>query len=93
MKILRKKYKILKWKYGINKPKPKIAAINISSNDDKESLPIFVLKVKLLTLAIRKIDISIIGANIYYTACKLKKAQVFTISIKDLEYQVEKKFK
>lgn len=32
-----------------------------------------------------------ISANAYHKTCKLKKAQVFTIFIKDLKYQAEKK--
>ena len=38
-------------------------------------------------------DIIIIGADEYYLGCQLKKAQVFAISIKDLEFQAEKKAK
>ena len=32
-----------------------------------------------------------IGTNVYRTACKLKGAQVFIFSMRDLEYQAEKK--
>ena len=31
-----------------------------------------------------------IGADTYCAACKLERAQVFTVSIKDLEYQAKK---
>ena len=34
-----------------------------------------------------------IGADAYRTACKLKGAQVFAVSIRDLEYQAEKEAK
>ena len=36
-------------------------------------------------------DVAIIGTNTYCLACQLKRAQVFTISIKNLEFQAEKK--
>ena len=32
-----------------------------------------------------------IGADAYYAACWLKRAQVFIVSIKDIQYQAEKK--
>lgn len=34
-----------------------------------------------------------IDTDSYYATCRLKKAQFFVISIKDLEYQVEKEAK
>lgn len=34
-----------------------------------------------------------IGADTYRIACKLKKAQVFAVSIRDLKYQAEKEAK
>lgn len=34
-----------------------------------------------------------IDVNTYYVTCKLKEAQVFTISMKNLEFQVAKKAK
>ena len=34
--------------------------------------------------------IAIIDANAYYLACYLKKAQIFAISIRDLEFQSKK---
>ena len=39
----------------------------------------------------KKVDIVIIGADTYYLACRLKRAQVFAMSIRNLEYQAEKK--
>lgn len=33
---------------------------------------------------------AIIGANTYCTTFRIKKSQIFALSIKDLEYQVEK---
>ena len=45
------------------------------------------------TLGTKKVDVAMIGANAYRAACKLKKAQVFAVSMKDLEYQAEKEAK
>ena len=36
-------------------------------------------------------DIAMISADAYCLACQLKSAQVFAISIRDLEFQAEKK--
>lgn len=37
------------------------------------------------------IEIAMISANIYYIICFFKKAQALAISIRDIQYQVEKK--
>lgn len=39
----------------------------------------------------KNIDIAKINTDTYCAACCLKKTQVFTISIRDIEYQVDKK--
>lgn len=39
------------------------------------------------------INIAIINVNAYYLICKLKKAQIFIIFIKDLKFQAAKKVK
>lgn len=36
-------------------------------------------------------DIAMISAHAYYAACVLKRAQVFVISLQDIQYQAEKK--
>ncbi len=41
-------------------------------------------------LSTKKVDIAIIGVDAYCTACRLKRAQVFAVSMRDLEYQAEK---
>lgn len=38
----------------------------------------------------QNINIVIIGVNIYCVACCLKRAQIFVISIKNIQYQVKK---
>ncbi len=40
-------------------------------------------------LSTKKVDVAMIGADTYRTACKLKEAQVFAVSMRDLEYQAE----
>ena len=39
------------------------------------------------------LDVVMIGANTYCTACKLKEAHVFALFLKDLEFQVAKEVK
>lgn len=36
-------------------------------------------------------DVAIIGADSYYATCKLKRAQFFVVSMRDLEYHKEKR--
>lgn len=64
--------------------------ISILDKSRKNSLPISTLKIKVSTLAIKQIDVTIISADTYCTTCRLKKAQVFAISIRNLKYQVER---
>ena len=52
---------------------------------------VFIITIKKSSFKTQDINIVIISANIYYTTCYLKKAQVFAISIKDIQYQVKKK--
>lgn len=75
----------------MTKLKYKIIIISILDNFEKESLSILIQKTKVLILDIKKIDIAIIGANAYRTNYKLKRAQIFAIFIKNLEYQAKKK--
>ena len=72
-----------KQKTNISKQNSKTVVINNFENLGKKKLsisklaPIFGKNVK---------NIVIIGANAYCLACQLKKTQVFTISIKNLEF-------
>ena len=38
----------------------------------------------------KDIDIAMIGADAYCAACRLKRAQVFAVSMRDIQYQAEK---
>lgn len=53
-------------------------------NTDKKELPVSILATKTSQLKVKNIDIVMIGANTYYVACRLKKAQVFIISIRNI---------
>ena len=44
-------------------------------------------------LGTKEINIAMIGTDAYCATCRLKRAQVFTISMRDLEYQAEKETK
>ena len=57
---------------------------------DKKELPVPILATKTSEPKTKDIDIAIIGADAYRAACRLKGAQVFAISMKDIQYQAEK---
>lgn len=54
-------------------------------------MPILIPKRKLLTFTTKEINISIIDANAYYVIYKLKKAQIFFVFMRNLEYPAKKK--
>lgn len=68
----------------------KIIIISILNNFRKKNQPILILETKLSIFGTKKTVITIIDTNTYQTTYKLNEAQVFAISIRDLEYQVEK---
>ena len=49
---------------------------------------ILILKVEVSILIIKNVDVAMIDININCITCKWKKAQIFVILIKDLEYQI-----
>ena len=59
-------------------------------NSDKKELPVLIPSTKTSKPNVKNINIAIIGADAYYAACHLKGAQVFTVSMKDIQYQAEK---
>ena len=59
-------------------------------SSDKQKLPVPILATKKSDLKAKDIDIAIIGADAYCVACRLKRAQIFALSMKDIQYQVEK---
>lgn len=58
----------------MNKSKSKTVFNSILDHFGKEKLIILLPKAKVLTLAIKKVDITIIGTNGYWSACKSKRA-------------------
>ena len=71
----------------MGKQNSKTIVINIFGNSGKEELPTSILAP---TFGKDVEDIAMIGADAYCLACQLKGAQVFAISIRDLEFQAEK---
>ena len=59
-------------------------------SSDKKELPVPILATKELDPKAQDIDIAMIGVDAYCVACRLKRAQVFALSMKDIQYQAEK---
>lgn len=57
----------------------------------KDVLPILILEIRISSFANKQINMGIIVVDTYYMTYRLKRAQVFVISMRDLKYQVEKK--
>ncbi len=75
----------------MDKSKLKIVIISTLNYFKEEKLSILILEAKVLIPIIKKVNIAIINLNAYYISFKLKKTQIFTIFIRDLKYQSEKK--
>lgn len=80
-----------KQKLNIDKLKSKKIFTSNLDNFEQEELPILIPEAKISTLAIKKVDITIIDADAYYVAYKLKRAWIFAISTRNLEYHAKKK--
>ena len=78
---------ISKQKLSGDNQKPKIVAISSMDNLGKKDLPI---SIPIPVLDKSVVDVAMIGADAYCTTCKLKEAQVFALSLRDLEFQVAK---
>lgn len=87
-----------KKKRQINKSKQKISIREIKARKiiisslnsfDKKKLPISILAIKKLNFKAKNANITMVKANQYYIVCYLKKAQVFAISIKNIQYQAK----
>ena len=66
------------------------ATISSLGSFDKKELPVPIPATKTSEPKTKDIDIAMIGADAYRTACRLKGAQVFAVSMKDIQYQAEK---
>lgn len=64
----------------------KIIVISILNNSKKKGLPILIPETKISILNTKEVYVVIIDADTYRTTCKLKKARVFAISMRNLEY-------
>ena len=91
-----------KKKKQINKSKQKInirvtssrkATISSLESSNKKELPVSILISKILKSKAKNNDIAMIGIDTYCVAYCLKKAQIFVISIKDIQYQAKKEAK
>ena len=59
-------------------------------SSDKKELPVPISTIKISEPKAKDIDIAMIGADAYRAACHLKGAQVFAVSMRDIQYQAEK---
>ena len=79
-----------KRKASIRKTSPRKATISSLESSDKKELPVPILTTKTSKPKAKDIDIAMIGANAYRVAYRLKGAQVFAVSMRDIQYQAEK---
>ena len=67
------------------------ATINSLESSDKKELPVPIPTTKISKPKAKDIDIAMIGADAYCAAYYLKKAQVFALPMRDIQYQAKKK--
>ena len=79
-----------KRKASIEKSSSRKATINSLESSDKKELPVPIPITKTSEPKAKDIDIGMIGADVYCTVCHLKRAQVFVVSMRDIQYQAEK---
>lgn len=75
-----------KQKVSIDKLKSKTIFISTLNHFGKKRLPILISKAKISILITKEVNVVMIDADAYYATCKLKKALVFAVFIRDLEY-------
>ena len=74
-------------KLAMQKQKPETVVISSLDNSGKKDMPI---PTRAPALGTKEVDVAMIGADAYRAACRLRGAQVFAVSMRDLEYQAEK---
>ena len=79
-----------KRKASIEESSSRKATINSLESSDKKELPVPIPTTKTSEPKTKDIDIAMIGVDTYCAACHLKRAQVFAISMRDIQYQAEK---
>ena len=77
-------------KISIGETSSRKATISSLDSSDKKELPVPIPAKKTSEPKTKDIDIAMIGADAYRAACRLKGAQVFAVSMKDIQYQAEK---
>ena len=80
-----------KQKTSIGKTSSRKATISYLNNSDKKKLPVPILAIKKSEPGTKDIDIAMISVDAHCIACCLKRAQMFTISLRAIQYQAEKK--
>ena len=80
-----------KRKANIGETSSRKATINSLESFQKKELPVLILTTKTSKPKAKNIDIAMIGVDTYRAACRLKGAQVFAISMKNIQYQAKKK--
>lgn len=71
----------------------KTTIISSLDNSDKKIQSSSILLKEQLASSTKKVNIAMIDANTYHAACYWKRAQVFAVSLKDLQYQIKKEAK
>ena len=79
-----------KQKTSIRETSSKKTTISSLDKSNKKELPVSIPVTKKSNLKAKNIDIAMIDADAYHIACFLKKAQVFAILMKNIQYQTMK---
>ena len=80
-----------KQKTNIGETSSKKATISSLNSYNKKKLPVPILATKKSDSKAENIDIAMISMDAYCIACRLERAQVFAVSMRDILYQAEKK--
>ena len=80
-----------KRKTNVGETSSKKATISSLDSFDKKKLPVPILATKKSDPKAKNIDIAMIGADAYCATSCWKKAQVFALSMRDIQYQDKKK--
>ena len=80
-----------KQKASIEDTSSRKAIISSLESSNKKELPVPIPVIKKSERKVENIDIAMISANVYHAACHLKRVQVFAISVRNIQYQAEKK--
>ena len=75
-----------KQKTSIGETSVKKAIMRSLDSSDKKELPVPILATKKSNPKAKNIDIAMISADTYCAACRLKRAQLFAISMRDIQY-------